>query len=172
MSSCGWCLKIYWKQDWETRLSFHSSSCCSDTKSCLTLCDPMDCSTPGFPVLHYLLEFVQTHTLHFLASLLPSFPWLFLLNCFTLSLCLEYTSLTFLHGLLFDIILVSMPVSPYQGKPFRQCWHPLPAFPYSPLFFFTALFTSDKLCIYLFICIDHFNSLLSGLLASTLALHS
>ena len=25
------------------------------------LCDPMDCSTPGFPVLHYLLEFVQTH---------------------------------------------------------------------------------------------------------------
>ena len=23
--------------------------------------DPMDCSTPGFPVLHYLLEFVQTH---------------------------------------------------------------------------------------------------------------
>ena len=28
------------------------------------------------------------------------------------------------------------------------------------------------MCIYLFICIDHFNSLLSGLLASTLALHS
>ena len=24
-------------------------------------CDPMDCSTPGFPVLHYLLEFAQTH---------------------------------------------------------------------------------------------------------------
>ena len=30
------------------------------TKLCLTLCDPMDCSMPGFPVLH-LLEFVQTH---------------------------------------------------------------------------------------------------------------
>jgi len=25
------------------------------------LCDPMDCSTPGFPVFHYLLEFAQTH---------------------------------------------------------------------------------------------------------------
>ena len=25
------------------------------------LCDPMDCSTSGFPVLHYLLEFTQTH---------------------------------------------------------------------------------------------------------------
>ena len=30
-------------------------------KSCLTHCDPMDCSTPGFPVLHYLPEFAQTH---------------------------------------------------------------------------------------------------------------
>ena len=27
----------------------------------LTLCDPMDCSTPGFSVLHYLPEFAQTH---------------------------------------------------------------------------------------------------------------
>ena len=27
---------------------------------CPTLCDPMDCSTPGIPVLHYLLEFSQT----------------------------------------------------------------------------------------------------------------
>ena len=34
--------------------------CCSDAKSCLTLCDPMDCNTPGFPVLHYLLEFAHT----------------------------------------------------------------------------------------------------------------
>ena len=31
------------------------------TKSCLTLCGPMDHSMPGFPVLHYLLEFAQTH---------------------------------------------------------------------------------------------------------------
>ena len=29
--------------------------------SCLTLCDPMDCSTPGFRVLHYLPEFALTH---------------------------------------------------------------------------------------------------------------
>ena len=35
--------------------------CCSIAKLCLTLCDPMDCSSPGFPVLHYLLEFTQTH---------------------------------------------------------------------------------------------------------------
>ena len=35
--------------------------CCSVTKSCQTLCNPMNCSMPGFPVLHYFLEFAQTH---------------------------------------------------------------------------------------------------------------
>ena len=34
---------------------------CSVTKSCPTLCDPMDCSTSGFPVLLHLPEFAQTH---------------------------------------------------------------------------------------------------------------
>ena len=32
------------------------------TQSCLTLCDPMNHSTPGFPVHHKLPEFTQTHT--------------------------------------------------------------------------------------------------------------
>ena len=36
-------------------------SCCSVAQSCLTLCDPVDCNTPGFPVLHYLPEFPQIH---------------------------------------------------------------------------------------------------------------
>ena len=34
--------------------------CCSITKSCQTLCDPMDCSIPG-SILYYLLEFAQIH---------------------------------------------------------------------------------------------------------------
>ena len=34
---------------------------CSVTKSCLTLCNPLDCNTLGFPILHYLSEFIQTH---------------------------------------------------------------------------------------------------------------
>ena len=38
-----------------------SPYCCSVSQSCPTLCDPMDYSTPGFPVLHYLQEFAQTH---------------------------------------------------------------------------------------------------------------
>ena len=35
--------------------------CCSVAKSCPTLCEPVDCSTPSFPVLHHLLELAQTH---------------------------------------------------------------------------------------------------------------
>ena len=33
----------------------------SITQSCLTLCDPMNRSTPGFPIYHQLPEFTQTH---------------------------------------------------------------------------------------------------------------
>ena len=33
----------------------------SVTQSCPTLCNPMDCNTPGFPVHHRLLELAQTH---------------------------------------------------------------------------------------------------------------
>ena len=36
-------------------------SCYSVTKSCLTLCDSMDCLTPSFPALHYLPGFAQIH---------------------------------------------------------------------------------------------------------------
>ena len=35
--------------------------CCSVSQLCPTLCDPMDCSTPGFLVLHHLWELAQTH---------------------------------------------------------------------------------------------------------------
>ena len=48
------------------------------TKSCLTLCDPMDCSIPGFPVLHDLLEFAQTHFYWVSDAIQPSCPLLFL----------------------------------------------------------------------------------------------
>ena len=35
--------------------------CCLVTQSCLTLCDSMDCSTPGLPVPHHLPKFAQVH---------------------------------------------------------------------------------------------------------------
>ena len=37
------------------------SSVHSVTQSCTTLCDPTDCSMPGFPVHHQLPELTQTH---------------------------------------------------------------------------------------------------------------
>ena len=42
-------------------LSAFDLCCCSVTKLCPTLCKPMGRSTPGFPVLHHLPEFAQTH---------------------------------------------------------------------------------------------------------------
>ena len=44
-----------------TKLFFIVICYCSVAKSCLTLWDPVDCSTPGSPVLHHLLEFAQIH---------------------------------------------------------------------------------------------------------------
>ena len=46
----------------------------SVTKSCPTLCNPMDCSTPGFPVHHQLLELAQTHVHWVSDAIQPSHP--------------------------------------------------------------------------------------------------
>ena len=48
--------------------------CCSVTQLCLAVCDPMGWSTPGFPVLHLLLELAQTHV-HWVSDVIqPSCP--------------------------------------------------------------------------------------------------
>ena len=47
--------------------------CCSVTESCSALCNPMDRSTPGFPVL-YLPEFAQTHVYWVSDAIQPSHP--------------------------------------------------------------------------------------------------
>ena len=51
-----------------------SYSCCSVAWSCPTLCNPMDCSVPGFPVLYHLLEFAQTHVHWVSDTIQPSYP--------------------------------------------------------------------------------------------------
>ena len=58
--------------DWE----FYSLSCCLVIKSGPTLCNPVDCSMPGFPVFHYLLEFTQTHVHWISHAIQPSHPLL------------------------------------------------------------------------------------------------
>ena len=47
---------------------------CSVTQSCPTLCNPMDCSTLGFPVQHHLPELAQTHTHWVSDAIQPSHP--------------------------------------------------------------------------------------------------
>ena len=46
----------------------------SVTRSCPTLCDPMNCSTPGLPVHHQLPEFTQTHVHRVSDAIQPSHP--------------------------------------------------------------------------------------------------
>ena len=59
--------------NWKLRflLTFQFSSV---TQSCPTLCDPMDCSTPGLPVHHQFPEFTQTHVHRVSDAIQPSHP--------------------------------------------------------------------------------------------------
>ena len=45
--------------------------CCLVAKLCSTLCNPMDCSTPSFPLLDYLPEFAQIHV-HWISDTISS----------------------------------------------------------------------------------------------------
>ena len=60
-------------------------SCCSVAHSCPTLCDPIDCSTRGFPVLHHLPELAQTHVHSVSDAIQPSHPLLSPSPAFNLS---------------------------------------------------------------------------------------
>ena len=57
----------------------HSVQLSSVAQSCPTLCDPMDCSTPGLPVHHHLPELTQTHVHWVSDAIQPSHPLLLLL---------------------------------------------------------------------------------------------
>ena len=46
----------------------------SVTHSCPTLCDPMNCSMPGFPVHHQLLKLAQTHVHRVSDAIQPTHP--------------------------------------------------------------------------------------------------
>ena len=66
-----------WLGDWITAKQSKQESCFQFslvTQSCLTLCDPMDHSMPGFPVNHQLLEFTQTHVYRVGDAIQPSHP--------------------------------------------------------------------------------------------------
>ena len=88
------CMSLWWKSDlgrgktkwWEDVLGIQTtpkmwgnwmvrvSSVSSVAQSRLTLCNPMDCSTPGFPVHHQLSEPTQTHIHCVGDAIQPSHP--------------------------------------------------------------------------------------------------
>ena len=61
---------LHWKY-WLWWLSVHFSSV---AQLCPTLCHSMNCSTPGLPVHHQLLEFTQTHVHRVSDTIQPSHP--------------------------------------------------------------------------------------------------
>jgi len=71
MSTCTWQNKMLVSQE------FSPVQFSSVAQSCLTLCDPMNRSTPGLPVHHQLLEFTETHVHRVSDAIQPSHPLLF-----------------------------------------------------------------------------------------------
>ena len=69
-------MEYYLAIKWDEIVPFAEKHCCfcSVVQSCLTLCDPMDYSMPGFPVLHCLPEFAQTHVYWVNDAVQPSLP--------------------------------------------------------------------------------------------------
>ena len=55
-------------------MQYPSAQYSSVTQSCPTLCDPMNCSTPGLPVHYHLPEFTQTHVHRVGDAIQPSHP--------------------------------------------------------------------------------------------------
>ena len=53
--------QIFYQLSYQESPFLLSVQFCSVAQSCLTFCDHMDCSRPGFPVLHQLPELTQTH---------------------------------------------------------------------------------------------------------------
>ena len=74
-----WILKSIYRfectiKSWSEICGVNMNQFSSVAQSCLTLCHPMNCSTPGFPVHHHLLELAQTHVHQVSDAIQPSHP--------------------------------------------------------------------------------------------------
>ena len=78
---CWWECKLVqplWRPVWrflkKLEIELPSDQIRSVAQSCLTLCDPMNCSTLGLPVHHQLPEFTETHVHRVSDAIQPSHP--------------------------------------------------------------------------------------------------
>ena len=95
--------------------------CCSVPQLCLTLCDRIDCSTPGFPVLHCHPEFAQTHV-HWVGdavqpSILCRPPLLCICDLF-LCVLLRFVSFSLV---LSDFIMMCLGIVTFSPLPSVSC---------------------------------------------------
>ena len=69
-----YCVGFCHMSKWMSLSHFRASGFSSVAQSCLTLCNPINCSTPGLPVHHQLPEFIQTHVHRVGDAIQPSHP--------------------------------------------------------------------------------------------------
>ena len=99
------------------------------TQSCPPLCDPMDCSLPGFPVLHQLPELAQTHVHQVSDAIQSSHPLLSPSPAFNLSQhqgLFKWVSSSHQVAIVLDF---SFSISPSMKS---QDWFPLGLLAWSP----------------------------------------
>ena len=113
--------------DWITH------SCCSVAQLCLPLCNPMDCSMPGFPVFYHLPELAQTHvhwvgdTIHPSHPLSSPFPPTFNLSQYQVFSNESVLRIRWPKNWSFSFSI--SPSNEYSGLiSFRMDWLDLPAF--------------------------------------------
>ena len=121
----------------QQKLTQHCKStiCCSVAKLCLTLCNPMDCSTPVFPVLHCLPDLAQIHVHWVGGAIQPSQFSSVAQSCLILCDAMDYSTpgLPVHHQLLEptqthihwvgDAIQPSHPLSPRSPPAFNLSQH-------------------------------------------------
>ena len=142
---CLWTLGYYFTihshiLKFQSQANDSSYCCCSVARSCPTLCKPMDCSKPGFPVLHYpgfpvlhyLPEFAQTHVPWVGDDIQPSHP-LPLPSPFAFSLSQDQGLFQWVHSSsqVAKVLELQLPHQSFQWifrvDFFRIDWFDLPA---------------------------------------------
>ena len=114
----------------KTVSSINYCCCCSVAKSCPTLCNPMICSMPGFPVLHYLPESAQTHVHWVSDSIQPSHilssPSLLVLNLSPSQDLFQWVGSLHQVAKVWSFSLSTSPSNEYSGlTSFRIDWFDL-----------------------------------------------
>ena len=112
----------FWIKNVFTKI-FCLSQFSSVAQSCLTICDPMDCSTPGLPVHHQLPEFTQTHV-HWVADAIqqshPVIPFSSHLQSFPASESFQMSQFFASGGQSIGVSASVLPMNIQDWFPLRQ----------------------------------------------------